>query len=144
MSEHGSALLDSALAIPVLLVFVCGIIQYGLILATYVGLRSTAMLTVRYVTMYSPSGTTPSDTQAFNFANSSLTPMLTSGTLLSATSNPCYMSSDPSNPSAPLYPGRSIVLQYDYPLFFSLVVPKAVNGSLVMSAKAAMINMNGL
>lgn len=72
-AERGASLVEFSLVLPMLLLVVTGIIQFGYIFSSYVTLRNAAAVAARHAALTNP---TPTQTEVENVAKGAILPML--------------------------------------------------------------------
>ena len=124
----GSTLIEFAFVLPVLLLIVFAICQYGFIFAAYTTVRNASALAARYATLSNPK---PTKLEVEAVAKQALTPMLDSS---KATAVANLDSTVGSLPGA-----KSVQVNYDLTLVLPFVVPGKTSGSiLTLSATTVM------
>ena len=125
----GSTLVEFAFVLPLLVLILFGIMQYGFIFAAYTTLRNASAVAARYATLTNPSPTT-SSVQAL--AKTAVTPMLDTNKVTAVNVD--------LNASVGGLPGaKSVEIQYDLKLIIPFVVPgKTAGSSLTLKAKTVM------
>jgi Flp pilus assembly protein TadG len=125
-NQRGSTLVEAALVAPLVFMLLMGIIQYGLIIASYVTVRTSSAGTARFVTLH--PGITCSDSRVTAYGKQSVGPLLDSGLVsVSCTSTSV---TDPNTNLA--VAAVQVEISYPLNLFFAWVVPQAVNGTLTL------------
>ena len=114
-NEIGASMIEGALVMPVLAIFLFGIIQYGMLFSAYISLRNAASFAARQSVL---EGMGVSDVQFA--AQEAIKPALDPGQL-----RPVGVDTSFSVGGAP---ATRVVMVYDYPVFFSLVVPGVGSG----------------
>ena len=118
--EHGSVLVESAICIPVLLVILFGIIQYGLILSAVLTLRNAAAVGAREAAL---SASTCAEIDAA--VNEAVATMLPGTTTITKT-------------AAAVPNAYKVSLAYSLPLMIPYVVPGSSGGTMTLNASAVM------
>lgn len=128
-TNRGQTLVEFALCIPLLVLLLFGIIQYGFIFSTYISLRNASAVGARYATLNSPK---PTVAQIESATRAAIGPMLQTNNIAAVTVN--------TNVTVGAQTGAtSVQIQYNLPLIIAFVVPgKTAGGSLTMSGTTVM------
>lgn len=120
-------MVEFSLILPVLLLFLCGVIQYGYLLASYITVRNASAVAARYAKLSDPQ---PSTTAVQNVARDALAPMLV-----------------PAHANAPTVTdvtiggvagAKRVSITYPLPLWFPFVVPGSSGGTFNVTAHTTM------
>lgn len=127
--ERGVALIEAAIIVPVVVVLLLGVIQYGYLLAGYISLRSASAVTARYVAIINP-GIPNNSPNIRNVAVGALSPSF-DPTLLE---DPVVTDETVGGVGG----AKRVSLTYNMPLFFPIVVPQSQNGVFALQAEIVM------
>ncbi len=127
--RSGQAMVEFAFVVPLLVLLLFAIIQWGFIIAAYVTLRHAAATGVRYALQVRP---TPTVTQVKDLTSNAITPMLDK--LKIETGYPLVNLVDTSLDGTPS--AMSVEIVYNLPLIIKYVVPGGSSGTKQLSAKA--------
>lgn len=128
IDESGTTMVETAIALPLFVLVLFGLIQWGLILAGEVTLRNAASVAARSMIV----GTSPpSSTEVEAVAKAAMRPMLDPDT------NTTVVVSDPNYTASGLSGAKRVQISHSYPLLFSFVVPGSA-GTFTMNAEAVM------
>ncbi len=122
--ERASAMTEMALLLPILLLFVLGIMQYGYILAGKISLENTAGILARQA-LIDPT-IADSNTTMTNIVHDAMNGMLGAANLTAINVDKSLTVNGDN--------AIEFELQYDLPVFFPFVVPSASGGVLSISA----------
>lgn len=127
--RRGATMAETAIVIPVLVLLVFGILQWGYIFASFITLRNACAIAARFFTLSTP---TPTVGQVQAQAQAAIQPLLNPANLAAApqVTNCIPVPGDP--------PARCVQMSYNLPLFVSFVVPHSVGGVLQLNAQATM------
>lgn len=124
----GSSMVELALTIPVLALFLFGIVQYGFIFSAYVTLQNAAGVAARFATLSDPK---PTEAEVAAVARDAILPML-----------PVAQLRVPQIELNQVVGGvggaRRVELTYDLEVFFPFVVPQAQNGVFPLTTSVIM------
>ena len=120
-ADTGSTMVEFAIVLPVFLIILFGILQWGFIFSSRLILRNAVAVGARSVVLY--QGNASAGEAATLSAISPLDPANASVTCLKGLTAGSDSTCD---------------LTYDYALFFPAVVPGSVNGILTIGASAVM------
>lgn len=123
-NESGATMLEFAVVLPILIVFILGIIQYGLIFASQLVLLNTTATAARYSTVGEPR---PSYDEVSAFVNLSMYSPLTVDRIKSI-----GLIEDAGG----LDEVREVTVKYNLELFFPWIVPQNTDGILELTATA--------
>ena len=146
LDPRGQSLVEFALILPLLLAFLFGIVELGILLNVYIGMTNMAREGARAGSVYQYTGTaptntgtvevqaTPIDQQRLLSISSTLTdtinPIISPATLTVTVTYPTTPITDPYRAGDML----NVALEHDEPLFFGLLGPK----SITLRASSAM------
>ena len=122
--DKGSAAVEFALIIPVLILVLFGIIQYGLIFSTHITVRNATVVGARVAAMYSP--TTNPITNGQNAAQTAI--QRAALNTANIQSNTCVSGS----------PGYTCSLSYRLKLLLPFIIPGNAGGNMNISASTYM------
>lgn len=121
-------MVELALTIPILAMFLFGIVQYGFIFGAYVTLQNAAGVAARFATLSDPK---PSEAEVAAVARDAIMPMLPVQQLRAPQVN--------LNESVGGVGGaRRVELTYDLQIFFPFVVPQSQNGVFPLTTSVIM------
>jgi Flp pilus assembly protein TadG len=133
-NTKGAALVEAALALPLIALLIAGIIQYSLILAAHITIRSASAAAARAATLdygQTDQNSPLSDTALANVlqvAEEALRPMLDAANATIAVTD------IPVNGVT----ARKVEITYNYPLILGNVVPNASGGALQITSTSVM------
>ncbi len=126
--ESGVTMVETAVTLPLFVLVLFGLIQWGLILSGELTLRNAAAVAARSMIV----GTTPpTSTEVEAIARAAMRPMLDPDT------NSTTIVSDPDYTSGGLSGAKRVQISHSYPLLFSFVVPGS-GANFTMNAEAIM------
>ncbi|MCB0344304.1 MAG: pilus assembly protein [Bdellovibrionales bacterium] len=128
LDERGVAMVETAITLPLFVLILFGLIQWGMILAGELTLRNAAAVAARSMIVGS---TPPTSTQVEATAKAAMRP------LLDPDNNTTSVVSDPDYTSGGLSGAKRVQISHSYPLLFSFVVPGSA-GTFTMNAEAVM------
>lgn len=126
-AEAGSAMVEAAVVMPVLILFIFGLIQYGLIFATQLSLEHAALVGARHATLYNPNTTTQ---EVENVVRSVSMPFIDQNAM-TVNVNLNYSNGTVSG-------ARQVRITYALPIFVKLIVPQVSGNTYPLSAQSIM------
>jgi len=122
-AQRGAALMEAAVVLPVLVLLLCGMIQYGFLFAAHITLRNAASFGARAAVL---EGAT--DDAVVQTARDAVAPFLDSGQLAVTIERPSITGS----------PATRVQLSYPYAVFAPFAVPGSVDGNFALTASATL------
>lgn len=128
-TNRGQTLVEFALCIPLLVLLLFGIIQYGFIFSTYISLRNASAVGARSAVLTSPKKTV---SEIQDITRGAIGPMLQTNNIVEIIVNPNVTVGAVTN-------ATSVQIRYNLPLIVAFVVPgKTAGGSLTLSGTTVM------
>ncbi len=122
--QSAQSLVEFAITLPILAVFLFGICQFGFIFAAVLTVRNASAVGARYAVVGSPAN---SNVQAV--AKAAVSPMLNAGSATAVVTTTNFAGNT----------ATSVQVTYNLPLIIPFVVPgKTAGGSLTLSASTVM------
>jgi len=122
--QSGQSLVEFAITLPILALFLFGICQFGFIFAAVLTVRNASAVGARYAVVGSPAS---SNVQAV--AKAAVSPMLNAGSATASVTDTNLAGNT----------AKMVTVTYNLPLIIPFVVPgKTAGGSLTLSATTVM------
>jgi len=136
--DSGQSMVEFALILPLLIMFLVGIVELGILLNVYIGMTNMAREGARAGSVYQYTGTAPTNTQPIEqqalpidqqrtlYISSVLTSTI--NPIISPTTLTVTVTYLPSTPTDPYRAGDTVTvaLEHQHPLFFGLLGPKTI------------------
>jgi len=130
--QRGQTLVEFALTIPLLVLLLFAIIQYGLIFSTYISLRNGSAAGARYATLSNPR---PTESEIRDFTSGVLGPMVQTNRITAVNVNTNVII---STSGGTIGGGASVEVRYNMPLIVPFVVPGRTNNVLPLRVTSVM------
>ncbi len=128
LEETGASMIEYAIILPVFILLLAGLIQYGWILATQMTVKNAVAVAARHATLSIPQ---PEEEDIKTTFEEALVPLANASNVLS-------FNYDDNYTSGAITGAKQVQVDYQLALFFSFVVPGSNNGVLTIQEQVIM------